>query len=49
MHGVNAWDWLWMIPMILLMMSAWIVPVALAVYLAIRLTHGPRGNAAGSR
>ena len=47
MHGVDAWDWIWMVPMMLVMMLAWIAPVALAVYFAIRLTHGPRDTADG--
>jgi hypothetical protein len=33
---MDVWDWLWMTPTMLLV---WTAPVALAAWLAVRLTH----------
>jgi hypothetical protein len=49
MHGADALDWIWMVPMMLVMMLGWIVPVALAVYVAVRLANGRPGDTAGGR
>lgn len=42
MHGMDAWDWIWMTPM----MSFWILPIVLAVYVAIRFANGRPGDRA---
>jgi hypothetical protein len=49
MHGVDASDWIWMVPMMLMMILTWIVPVALAVYVAVRLANGRPGHTADGR
>ena len=42
MHGTDTWEWVWMIPMMVVMMVAWIAPVALGAYVAVRLANRPR-------
>jgi hypothetical protein len=37
-HDMSGWDWLWGS----LMMSLWIVVLALVVYIAVRLAQGDR-------
>lgn len=45
MHGTDAWDWIWMTPM----MFAWIAPIALAVYVAVRLANRQPGDPVDKR
>lgn len=39
-HDMSGWDWLWGS----LMMSFWVVVLALVVYLLVRLAQGDRGQ-----
>ena len=41
-HSMDAWDWVWMTPMMFL----WVALIAVAVYAGVRLANG-FGNRAG--
>lgn len=42
-HGMDAWDWIWMTPMMLF----WVALIALAVYVGVRLANARSGDRAG--
>lgn len=42
-HVMDAWDWIWMTPM----MVSWIALIVLAVYVGVRLANGRPRNRAG--